>query len=106
MKKGDTIYVRYIGNIRHWSRDLLQVPITWVGAKHINVEINGQTSRFERTTLHHDNRGHSPSYQLFLTVEAYQRETEVAELRSLMSRTDFLSLSVEKQRAIKAILDA
>ncbi|CCG99366.1 hypothetical protein FAES_1356 [Fibrella aestuarina BUZ 2] len=106
MKTGDFIYVRYIGNIRHWSRDPFRAPITWVGAKHFNVAINGQTARFERATLRHENQGHSPSYQLFLSMDTYRQEVELVALRNLMNRTDFLALTVEKQRAIKAILES
>ncbi|CCH01946.1 hypothetical protein FAES_3940 [Fibrella aestuarina BUZ 2] len=62
--------------------------------------------RFERRSLRHDNRGRSPAYQLFLTREACDLEVEAAELRSLMSRTDFVNLPFETQRAIKAILEA
>lgn len=106
MKPGDPVYVRYIGHIRHWSREVFQAPIAWVGAQHFTVEIKGQASRFERSSLRHDNRSHPPTYQLFLTKAAYEQEMERAELLTLMSRTDFGSLSVEKQRAIKAIIQA
>ncbi|MEZ0610093.1 hypothetical protein ACAW74_16365 [Fibrella sp. WM1] len=106
MKIGDLIYVRYVGNIRHWSRELFQAPVTWIGSQHFTVVINGQPSRFERSSLRHDNRGHNPSYQLFLTLEAYKQGTELAELRSWIDRTDFGSLPVEKQSAIKGLLAA
>ena len=106
MHPGTPVYLRYIGNIRHYNRELFTAPVSWVGATAFIVAINGHTARFDRATLRHDNRGHRPSYQLFLSIADYEQQVEVEELRRLMSRTDFTRLPVDKQRAIRAILEA
>ena len=106
MKIGDTIYVRYIGNIPHWPKGLLTATITSVGATFIALAINGELCRFNKTDLRHENRGHRPAYRLYRTVADYLLETEREDLKNLMVLTNFATLPLEKQRAIKAILDS
>ncbi len=106
MKIGDTVYVRYIGNIPHWPKGLLPVSITSVGDKFIALDINGELCRFTKTDLRHENRGHRPAYRLYRTAAEYTLETEREALRNLMTLTNFAVLSLEKQRAIRAILEA
>jgi len=106
MNTGDTVYVRYIGNIPHWSKELLPVCITSVGKTFIDIAIHGQLCRFNKTDLRHENRGHRPAYRLYPTAAAYALETELDDLKKLMTSTDFAHLPVVKQRAIRAILQA
>ncbi len=51
MKTGDTVYVRYIGNIPHWPEGLLPVPITSVGGNYIALAINGGQCRFSTANV-------------------------------------------------------
>ncbi|RYF69898.1 MAG: hypothetical protein EOO39_16700 [Cytophagaceae bacterium] len=106
MNKGDTVYVRYIGNIRHWNRAVFTAQVASVSPRYIVVEINGELCRFDSRDLRHDNRGHQPAYRLYLTPEAYALEAELQALKDLMSLTNFSELSIEKQRAIKAIIES
>ncbi len=106
MKTGDTVYVRYIGNIPHWPKGLLPACITSVGATFVALAINGEMCRFTKTDLRHENRGHRPAYRLYRTAAEYTLETEREALKNLMALTNFAQLSLEKQRAIKAIIEA
>ncbi|XAZ81966.1 hypothetical protein A6C57_27600 (plasmid) [Fibrella sp. ES10-3-2-2] len=106
MKTGDTVYVRYIGNIPHWPQGLFAVSITSVGKTFIDVAVHGQLCRFNKTDLRHENRGHRPAYRLYPTAAAYTLETEREDLKKLMTSTDFVHLPLAKQRAIRAILQA
>jgi len=100
MNTGDTVYVRYIGNISHWSKKLLPVCITSVGKTFIDVAIHGQLCRFNKTNLRHENRGNRPAYRLYRTAAEYMLEAEREDLKNLMALTDFACLPLEKQRAI------
>ena len=106
MKTGDTVFVRYIGNIPHWPKGLSTACISSVGATFIALAINGEICRFNKTDLRHENRGHRPAYRLYRTAAEYALETERDELKNLMALTNFGALPLEKQRAIKAILEA
>lgn len=100
------MYVRYIGNIPHWPKGLLPASITSVGEKFIALALNGELCRFTKTDLRHENRGHRPAYRLYRTAAEYTLETEREDLKNLMALTDFTRLPLEKQRAIRAILEA
>ena len=106
MKTGDTVYVRYIGNIRHWPKGPFTACITSVGARFITLTVNGEVCRFTKTDLRHANGGHGPAYRLYRTATEYALETERDELNNLMVLTNFTQLPLAKQRAIRAILEA
>lgn len=104
MKQGDTVFVRYIGNIQHWKKELSTALIASIGPNYITVNLNGDVCRFTKGDLRHESK--KQAYRLYLTVEAYRQEIEVDALRRLMAQTVFVDLPVEKQRAIKAIIEA
>lgn len=106
MKQGDTVFVRYIGNIRHWDRTIFTSVVASVSQKYISVVINGELCRFDSHDLRHNNRGHQPAYRLYATADAYILEAELQALKDLMAQTNFTALPIEKQRAIKAIIES
>ncbi|MBO0947191.1 beta barrel domain-containing protein [Fibrella forsythiae] len=106
LKKGDTVYVRYIGNIRHWNKALFTAQVASVSQKYMTVDINGEQCRFDSNSLRHDNRGHQPAYRVYLTADAYALEAELQALKDLMTLTNFTELPLDKQRAIRAIIES